>query len=455
MMKKTLSTGVLACVMLLLVFSPFLAIAQRPPVPTVPTLPYVQQAIGGVSLDANGVLQNTPQQILKQQRENLLKSAQEVSADFKQASPLRKISLKKLNAELQRCMDAGEDIADSVRYLGGLTSIRYVVAVPEEKDILLIGPGEGWTVSATGTIVGSHSGRPILQLEDLITLMRAWNSPTPEVITCSIDPTRDSYLRVRELQLQYRPGQNVQEYARNMEIASGMNEVKITGVPNTSRVARIIVAADYKLKQIGLGLEGAPRGFASYLGMIAKTMKQPENPRFWLTPNYTAIGHDVDRLTWDLGQCKVITMSESDYIDSQGNRAGSGQRELTAQHWAEKMTKDYGKLCKTEPVFAEVQNCMELAVAVAVMFRENLFNRSDCQPRHLWERDAIDLPKYEVPKSVKSLAKVEKSSRNTVVGCGGVEINPWSALELSKVNTELGNTRVSLLKRQSDLWWSN
>ncbi len=421
----------------------------------VPAYPVYQQAIGGVSLDADGVLANTPEKEMTLRREALLKNAREIPADLNQTTALRKISLKKLDLEIRRCIEQQAELSEEVRYLAGLTSIRYVVPVPEENDILLVGTGEGWTFDKNGTLVGKNSGRPVFLLEDLITLMRVWKNPRPEPITCSIDPTQEALLRVAALNQKVNARTDPKEFARELEIANGLNTVKITGISPESRIARIMTAADYKLKQLGLGLEGAPKGFPSYLTKVARTMRDPGNPRFWLAPDYGSISHDVDRLTWDLGQSKVKVMTETDYIDSLGKRTPSGNVDRTAQLWAETMTKDYSRLCKADSVFADVKNCMDLAVAVALIYRENLLKRSECNPSTLWERDAVDLPRYEVPKQVRSTAIIEKRSRGAAVGCGGVEIDPWTKLETTKLKEDLSRERTTLISMKSDQWWSN
>ena len=40
-----------------------------------------------------------------------------------------------INALLAECRESNQPVPDAARYLGGLTSIDYVVAVPEENDL--------------------------------------------------------------------------------------------------------------------------------------------------------------------------------------------------------------------------------------------------------------------------------------------------------------------------------
>jgi len=417
-----------------------------------------QQAIGGVAIDGKGVLSNASMQMLRTRRDVLQQYLDAIPSELTQQTALRKISLKKLNELIAFCSEKGFQLPDEAIYLGGLTSIQNVVAIPEENDIVLIGPAEGWQYDQTGSLVGIKTGKPILLLEDLITLMRLWNGNThPAVMTCSIDPTPEALGQVARLR-QYTSGirsNSAEAYRRELEMAFGMNEVVLKGLPDDSRIARVMVAADYKLKQIGLGVPGAPQGFSSYLKYVTLRSNHSISPRFWLTPEYGTISHDVDRLTWDLSQSKVRVMTESDYIDVRGGRIATGTSERTAVRWAEDLTKRYNELAGKDSVFADLKNCMEMSVAVALIFKENLHQRTNCNLNMLWDRTAIDLPRYDVPRQVQSIGVIEKKTGGVVVACGGVEVNPWVKLEKTQLNENLSLKRSSLTVMKGNQFWSN
>ena len=41
--------------------------------------------------------------------------------------------------------EANKPIPDDLKYLGGLTQIRFVFAYPDQKDLIISGPAEPWT----------------------------------------------------------------------------------------------------------------------------------------------------------------------------------------------------------------------------------------------------------------------------------------------------------------------
>ena len=56
--------------------------------------------------------------------------------------------------------------------MAGLTRVKYVLVYPEQNDVVLAGPAEGWRVDALGNVVGASSGQPVLLLDDLMVALR-------------------------------------------------------------------------------------------------------------------------------------------------------------------------------------------------------------------------------------------------------------------------------------------
>jgi hypothetical protein len=368
--------------------------------------------------------------------------------------PMRKISLKSIDLAVRQCLEEQRPIPDAIRYLGGLQSISYVVVKPDENDLVLVGPAEGWTVSAEGTVVGQSTGAPVLQLEDLATALRVSNTQRPEVITCSIDPTQQGLVRMQNLMRKVPRGANPARVAQALEENLGMQQVTLTGVPAGSRFAQVLVAADYRMKRIGLDLEPAPIArFPSYMQMLSGSRKVI-SPRFWLAPVYQTVSHDPEKLVWNIEGLEVQTLTQNEYVDTRGIRHESDRTDLTAEKWAELMTERYDELAKADPVFAELKNCMDLALVAALVFREGLIQKSGCELPALLDANVLALPEYAAPKEIASRASIVKKGRHTLIGTGGVEINPWTALEETTENAKL----VQLQKQVSfdgSQWWAN
>ena len=127
----------------------------------------------GVVVDAQGVLQKhiftDPGGQLVRERASAAKAA--LGPRLAALSRLRKVSLNRLE---QAILDHQGMLTDEMRYLAGLLRVRYVFYYPDSKDIVLAGPAEGWVTDLTGRIVGLTSGRPVVQLQDLVVALRAF-----------------------------------------------------------------------------------------------------------------------------------------------------------------------------------------------------------------------------------------------------------------------------------------
>ncbi len=148
-------------------------------------------AVGGISIDANGVLQHPTVEAMQELRQAIAEQIGPVPAEMDTGLGLRKISLRQLEAALQQAVhqDLGQ-LPDEIRLLAGLQRVQYVLVYPEQQDIVLVGPGEGWRVNDRGQVVGKSTGHPVLQLEDVLVSFQA-AFEAEGTISCSIDATEE------------------------------------------------------------------------------------------------------------------------------------------------------------------------------------------------------------------------------------------------------------------------
>ena len=126
----------------------------------------VQSPSFGVSIDADGVLSTKtypdPTGRLIAKRIAVARGAQ--PADLRNWSELRKVSLIGLERALAARLEAGGKPDDAQLHLAGLQRAQYVFFFPEERDIVIAGPAEGWVEDLSGRSVGLTTGRPTLLL---------------------------------------------------------------------------------------------------------------------------------------------------------------------------------------------------------------------------------------------------------------------------------------------------
>ncbi len=410
------------------------------------------QAVGGISIDADGIVRNLDPAAL----ESLAAERREaLGDDTGVAGDLRKVSLARVVAALEASTKQQTPVPAEVLFLGGLERITHVFVDPEGHDIVLAGPADRLTVDATGTVVGAKSRRPALHLEDLVVALRAIDAARQGGILCSIDPTPEGIAKLQAFLSRQRTIGNPQQTFRGMEDAVGPQVVTVGGVPGDSRFARVLVAADYRMKRIGMGLEeSGVDGLPSYLSMVPPGGRATALPRFWLEAEYDPIARDPDELAWRLAGRRMKCLTESDLAGRQEVKRGAAGQDKIAARWCEAMTDRYDSLAAKRPVFAELINCVDLAVVAALIQGRQLDKRAGLDLGPILDAERLPLPKYDVPASVPTVASGLKKGRNWVLSAsGGVQFQPWQFAAAIEEDQALDASRQTALATRPEAGW--
>jgi hypothetical protein len=411
-------------------------------------------AVGGVKIDADGVLSNPEVGELKQLQAAWQQGLKEVPADLEKFTEMRFVSLKRLESQIAAAEAKGEPLPDAVQFLAGLQRVKFVLVYPEEKDIVLAGPAEGWRVDRLGNVVGKSTGRPVLMLDDLLVALRVAESSNRTGISCSIDPTPEGLARMQAISGQLSARGGPQNAAKQMEEAVGDQTIKITGVPDTSHLARVIVAADFRMKRLGMNMEQAPiDGLPSFLSMVSRSRGASGNlmPRWWLAADYEPLRRDEAGLAWELRGQGVKCETEQDFLNSEGELKHSGKADPLAKKWADNFTAKFDELAREDSAFGALRNVMDLSVVAALLVKENLLEKSGLEaPKLLSQQPIEEMP---VPRRVPSQASFVKAGRGWIVSVsGGVQIFPWQVADRTEVSNELASTRDQK-RSESDGWY--
>lgn len=420
---------------------------------------FFQQAVGGISVDPAGVLANTEKDD-NGLRQFLLDNLQQVPGDLNQPAALRKISLRGLAEALSALRTSEDRMPDEVRFLAGLQRIEYVLVDEERNDIVLAGYGEGWVVDGRGFVVGATTGRPLMQLDDLLIALRTADAAARGGLTCSIDPTNEGLVRVRQLAPNLAvPDADPQAAMKAIEEALGDQTISFGGVSPRCRFAHVLLAADFRMKRLAMNFDPAPvRGLPSYLQLIkgsARVGLQNLLPRWWLATHYEPLLADRGGLAWQLRGQGVKCMSEDDFLAADGGRKRTGKSSPAAQKWADLMTKKYNELSLKEPVFGELRNCMDLAVVAALIFKEDLPGKAGLDLGPLVDADRFATHQYLVAERVRSKASMLETGNGFLISAsGGVRVNSWQAASRQQQG-DLAAIRAKITGDRGDRWWWN
>ena len=418
-------------------------------------------SVGGISINSDGVVSNVDLEsrklLLKEMRQNLKPAEGKMAAK----TELRMVSLRGLEAAIADAVQNGQGaLPDEVRFLAGLQRIQYVFVYPEQRDIVLAGPGEGWKIDDKANVVGMTPGQPVLLLDNLLSAMRAVNAPQPERISCSIDPTKQGLVNYKNTlnQLSRAGVRNPNILAPQLKRAMGNQTVSINGVSGDTHFARILVAADIRMKQIAMELDDSKvlPGFITSARNSVSVTNTNINPRWWLACNYESVARGADGLAWEIRGQGVKAMTESELYQQDGQVQAAG-KDPAAEKWAKMMTERYNALGKEEPVFTELRNVMDMCVAAAVIRNHNLLPAAELKlPHLLGQQVTIPTEAWHTPREVSTQTSFIKTSRGLVVtASGGVDIdylsptqNPTLSPEVRKV-WEKAETMYS-----AGQWWN-
>jgi len=414
-------------------------------------------AVGGVSIDADGVVAAPNVEARKQLREHYLKEFKPLAPELNQPVEIRKISLRQIEDAVAKAdKQTTYYLPDEIRFLAGIQRIQYIFVYPEENDIVLAGPGEGWKIDANANYVGVTTGRPVLRLEDLMVAFRSVHDARQGGITVSIDPTEEGRQRLSQLKAQI--SKFTSETAAAFEKALGPQQITITGVPDTSRFARMLFCSDYHMKRIAMKLDASPvKGLPSYVEMLKPGRSSPANmmPRWWLACNYEPLAKSPDGLAWEIRGPGVKVMTEDELIGDDGSVKGTGKANATAQKWADLMTEKYDELSVKEPVFGELRNLMDLCVVAALITKEDMLAKAKLEIPAMASKDSkMELTHWYAPKTVPTQVSATRSSGEVIItASGGVEITSWQVADKSVENAAVGEVRTKSAKAGS-LWWN-
>ena len=411
--------------------------------------------VGGVVVDADGVIKDIRPQLRQELAGTRQQLEGEVPDDLPAGVQLRKISLRALQESLLAAAGKGQQLPAAVRYLSGLQRVQYVFVYPEQKDIVLAGPGEPWRINELGQAVGATNGRPVIHLQDLLVALRDAFTSNGAPISCSIEPTPEG---IRNLQrklnqfgrLNGRGGiRQVVARKQEFEESLGPQNVILSGIDPTSRFAWTLVAADYRMKCLGMGLEPAPiRGMPSY-PEIMRQRTADLMPRWWMETDYDTLLTDEEGFSWELRGQGVKVLAEDELVTADGQRKPTGKVNKAARRWAETMTEKYDELSIASPIFGQLRNCMDLAVVCTLIRSKELDQKAEIQLTGLLDEKILAVPSGAVPRSTPSIVSFLERPRSLVItASGGVLIQPWKVVEHTEQSPKLAALRSKIESAQ-------
>ncbi|MCA9038542.1 MAG: DUF1598 domain-containing protein, partial [Planctomycetaceae bacterium] len=344
------------------------------------------------------------------------------NADVNVDSQMRLVSLTRLEKQVQKLIEAGKEIPADMLNLAGISEVQYLFLFPETGDVVIGGPAGQWTQNENRT-VSVTTGRPTLQLDDLVTLSRTFSADGRRFFMCSIDPKQGQVKALHDYVSANRSKLNAktaQKWTAQLEQTLGLQDVIVQGLPVDSRVASVIVDADYRMKEIGIGKREGVSGMKSYFDVLSRAERRGSGSmdalRWWMTVGYDAIRVAPNGQAFELTGRTVKCLSENQMVKADGQREATGKADRANREFAELFTKHLPELAKQDAAFADLQNIFDLALVSALMNTNHAAERTTGWSATTFAADGDYAPAtVDVPDELMTAAACKVYSGGDVV----------------------------------------
>ena len=427
---------------------------------------------GTISISSQGVLVTTSAVMEALSKidddSNLLKAAEFVrnanhNRDVTKASKLRMVSIPKLEAYVSALTKQGKQIPEDMQALAGLSRVDYLFVYPATGDIVVAGPAGEWQEDADGRRISMNDQRPVLNLDDLVTMIRTFGNGGPGFV-CTIDPKQQHVAAVQNYVKANRRGLNAQTaaaFTKELEQKLGLQNVIVQGVPADSHVASVIVEADYRMKEIGIGKRAGVEGMKSYFDLLTRSEQRGSNSmdalRWWMAVGYDAVKASSDGNVFEFAGNAIQCLSENQLVGQNGTRTATGTTKGANAKFAKLFTEHLPALAKEDVVFAELENVFDLAMVAALIHSQNIDQKTGWQA-HAFAPSGLRTNKVEVPTELMSAAHFQVYSGRSVViqVAGGVRGDVSSLVgESVQTNDQLDGRQLPAtpIGQQNGSWW--
>jgi len=427
----------------------------------------------GVYVDPQGILRARQ----SEESDSALASLHDASApkggqeNVRQASPLRMISLTRLEKEIQLRLAAGRKPTDEMLVLAGLQRIQYVFVYPQSGDLVIAGPAGNWKTGDENLIVSSDTGRPVVRLDDLVVLLRYMGSSRDMTFRCLITPRKEGLARVKAWQensakhpIQGTPAGR-KAWLEQLRAQLGLQDIEVSGLDPRTRAARVIVEADYRMKLVAMGLESGVPGVQSYLASI-KLRPGEQAPamsvlRWWFVLNYDAVRASRDHTAFEIRGQGVKVESENERLTAEGGRIHTGQSDELTSKFARSFTENFQALCDKYPIYGELRNVCDVALVASLVREEDLAGKVGWHMTCVGNPAAYRVELGPAPKTVQSVANYRVVNQKTIIAgvSGGVRVDPHRLVTQQAVQVDggqrLSGQRSAVVRPglANDAWW--
>ena len=330
--------------------------------------------------------------------------------------PVTYVSLAKLQEQLKAMPSGEKELPEAVKYLSGLTAVRYVFIYPDEHDIVIAGPSEEINAANKLAPVGKLTGRPVLHLDDLVVSLRLLSNSQVRrsgPFGCSIDPTPGA-LEKSSAVMQQQAKATRGARMKALQEALGPQKVSVFGMPADTRLAFVTLAADFRLKRMCLGVDPVP---VPGVGSAVDNSRAAGN-RFWFEANYAPLLVSQSGDAYEIRGQRLMLKAGQLQFDEKGATE-------TAKAFARRFTEKFPAIATVVPEYADLQNVADLALVATLIRKDGLDRKAGLDLS--WLISPANYKTQQMPTARQTATLVNYTSGSIVAG--GVSLNLAPALE--------------------------
>lgn len=408
--------------------------------------PAIASASSG-ALDPEGVYID-PQGVLRTRRVEVgrrLRDLREEARRGREREGFAYVSLPRLLADARARIEAGQELTEEMRFLSGLVELRYIFVYPDEGDLVIAGPAEPIVADFPGRAVGGITGRPLLQLDDLVVALRTCGPGRSQTaFGCTIQLGQEA---INNMVRMLNDNQGVvrddpdrrREVADRMAEAAGLQPVALFELAEDTRFAWVAIEADYLLKRHALGLDPTPvRQARSYLDLGSSL--QAISHQFWFELRHEPVRATADGDAYELRGPSLAVCSRRSFHEE------DPEPDRAAAEYAESMTEHIDELGGHIAAFADLSNLADLSLLAALIDVDGIATRIGWDAQ--WALTEYPVARVETPRTATPLVNYRVTSGAVYYAGGGVRFQLSDAVEGRETVAELRESR----QRPDDGW---
>lgn len=357
-----------------------------------------------------------------------------VAAPTLEPRPQVAVSLRALSRQLEQCQGGdGEGVrffrSRCARYGNflGMTRLDGVVVDRANRDIILWGLRE--------------ERAPRLSFDDFVIALRAASGKYVETRNgqryrvspgISLDADGKTFDALDALDVREPGGR-----ARYVQICGSPMVVRVDGMPRHTRLAKLLVDADFRMKLVGFSEVVLPirDPFLGSSEMHArqdfffKKAGRPSPVRFtalrmWFEPGAFSYEISTARDTVFLDRAQVVLRDRARATDAQGQLQDHGIDDPFARAFTCAWTMRMEEVYEAEPIWRDMHNIYRHFAIADIIVREGLFDLAGFDPAALLDRHRVE--EVRLPDTMPGYAKFfdlkEEGFESTYSVCGGVSV---------------------------------